>query len=206
MSTSTPSPVPPAPAAFSAAHAPTLRAATAADLPAVERLLAATGLPAAGIAEVFTAAPADFVVADDPHAPGELAAVAGLEVRGRAALLRSVAVHPARRRHRLGERVVRRAVRRAEERGLSALYLLTMTAEDYFPRFGFARVERGAVPPEIAESVEFRSACPASAVAMARPLGGAPGRPPGRSARATASARSAGTRSTPVSTACGATS
>jgi hypothetical protein len=30
-------------------------------------------------------------------------------------------------------------------------------------------VERGAVPPAIAETLEFRSACPASAVAMARP-------------------------------------
>lgn len=154
--------------------APTLRAATAADLPAVERLLAGTGLPTHGVAALFAARADDFVVADDPEAPGEVAAVAGLEVCGDDALLRSVAVRPAWRRHGLGEAVVRRLVCRAEERGLRALYLLTMTAEHYFPRFGFATVERGAVPAGIAATLEFRSACPASAVAMARPLDDAP--------------------------------
>ena len=67
--------------------------------------------------------------------------------------------------------VSERLVADAERRGLDALYLLTTTAEHYFPRFGFARVERGAVPSETGATVEFRSACPASAVAMARPLG-----------------------------------
>lgn len=148
-----------------------LRTATVADLPAIERLLAATGLPAAGMADVFAAAPDDFVVADDPHAPGELVAVAGLEVRCDDALLRSVAVQPAWRAHGLGQALVRRVVCQAEARGLRALYLLTMTAEHYFPRFGFAAVARDAVPAEIAATLEFRSACPASAVAMAKPLG-----------------------------------
>jgi len=46
-----------APSAFSAATLPTLRAATAADLPAVERPLAATGLPAAASATRLPAGP-----------------------------------------------------------------------------------------------------------------------------------------------------
>jgi amino-acid N-acetyltransferase len=159
------------PAAASAhAATPTLRAARADDLPAVLRLLADAGLPSAGVEALCATAADDFVVAEDPHAPGELAAVAGLEVCCDDALLRSVAVRPAWRRHKLGEAVVRRLVCRAEERGLRAVYLLTMTAEHYFPRFGFAPVARDAVPPEIAATVEVRSACPASAVAMAKPL------------------------------------
>lgn len=162
--TSTPS------AADDGAAVPVLRAATTADLPAVERLLAAADLPTAGIAALFAHRADDFVVADDPHAPGELAAVAGLEVCCDTALLRSVAVRPDWRAHGLGHALVRRVVCRAEEQGLRALYLLTLTAEHYFLRFGFARVERGAVPAEIAATLEFRSACPASAVAMARPL------------------------------------
>ena len=176
MTTPSPSPTPAASPTLTAAHAPVLRTATVADLPAIERLLAATGLPAAGMADVFAAAPDDFVVADDPHAPGELVAVAGLEVRcdgtpAANALLRSVAVHPAWRAHGLGQALVRRVVCQAEARGLRALYLLTTTAEHYFPRFGFAAVARDAVPAEIAATLEFRSACPASAVAMAKPLG-----------------------------------
>lgn len=149
---------------------PTLRPAAPADLPAVERLLAAAELPTAGVAALFATRADDFVVADDPTAPGELAAVAGLEVCCDNALLRSVAVRPDWRAHGLGQALVTRVVCRAEERGLNALYLLTMTAEHYFPRFGFERVERGAVPPEIAATLEFKSACPASAVAMAKPL------------------------------------
>lgn len=155
--------------------APTLRSAAPADLPAVQRLLAASDLPTAGLAELFATRADDFVVADDPDAPGELAAVAGLEVCGDGsrhanALLRSVAVRPAWRAHGIGQALVQRVLCRAEERGLRALYLLTMTAEHYFPRFGFARVARGAVPAEIAATLEFTSACPASAVAMARPV------------------------------------
>jgi amino-acid N-acetyltransferase len=150
--------------------APTPRAATPADLAAVERLLASADLPTQGVAEILATHPGDFVVADDPERAGELAAVAGLEVCSESALLRSVAVRPEWRARGLGRELVRRAVCEAEGRGLHALYLLTMTAEHYFPRFGFARVERGEVPAEIAGTLEFRSACPASAVAMAKPL------------------------------------
>ena len=58
----------------------------------------------------------------------------------------------------------------AEGRGLRALYLLTMTAEHYFPRFGFERIERSSIPRDIADTVEFKSACPATAVAMVRAI------------------------------------
>jgi arsenite methyltransferase len=152
------------------AVAPAPRIATPADLSAVERLLASSGLPTAGVKAIFATRADDFVVVDDPQAPGELAAVAGLEVCGEVALLRSVAVRPDRRAHGLGQALVGRLVAQAEERGLQALYLLTTTAEHYFPRFGFMPVGRDVVPPEITATVEFRNACPASAVAMARPL------------------------------------
>jgi amino-acid N-acetyltransferase len=151
---------------------PQFRPARPDDLAAVERLLADAGLPTAGVAELLAAHADDFVVADDPGAAGggELLAVAGLEVCCDNALLRSVAVRPEWRAHGLGHELVRRLVCRAEERGVRALYLLTMTAEHYFPRFGFERVERGAVPDDIAATLEFRSACPATAAVMARPV------------------------------------
>lgn len=152
------------------ANLPPLRAATPTDRAAVERLLAGADLAIAGVDGLLAEHPADFVVADDPARPGELAAVAGLEVRGDTALLRSVAVRPEWRQHGLGRELVRRLVCVAESRGLDALYLLTTTAEHYFPRFGFERIDRQAVPPEIAATLEFKSACPASAVAMAKPL------------------------------------
>jgi N-acetylglutamate synthase-like GNAT family acetyltransferase len=160
----------PAAAGDAAAGPPALRPARPDDLPAVRRLLGTAGLPTAGLAELFGASAADFVVADDPGAPGELAAVAGIEVCGDDALLRSVAVRAAWRGRGLARALVGRVADDAARRGLGALYLLTTTAAHYFPRLGFARVARDAVPPPVAGTVEFRGACPASATAMVRRL------------------------------------
>jgi amino-acid N-acetyltransferase len=144
---------------------PRLRAAVPADLEAVERLLTASDLPLDGVREALPT----FVVAD---ADGALVGVAGLEVRGCDALLRSVAVDPAWRSHGVGRALVTRLIADAESRGLHALYLLTTTAERYFPSFGFQPVTRDEVPAAVRETSEFRSVCPASAVVMARPCAG----------------------------------
>jgi amino-acid N-acetyltransferase len=151
-----------------------IRVATLDDLPAIERLLRAAELPTDGVADIVKQHAADFVVAEvrdaDTDRPS-LVGVAGLEVCCDNALLRSVAVRPEWRQHGVGRTLVQRLVCEAESRGIQALFLLTMTAEHYFPRFGFERIERGEVPPEIAATLEFKSACPASAVAMVKPLG-----------------------------------
>jgi amino-acid N-acetyltransferase len=145
-----------------------IRHAVTADLPEIERLLSDAGLPTAGVAEILDTSPSNFFVAEAENGMGRLVAVAGLEVCCDNALLRSVAVHPEWRSHGLGRELVRRIVCHAEERGIRALYLLTMTAEHYFPRLGFERVERSAVPREIAETLEFKSVCCASAAVMMR--------------------------------------
>lgn len=58
----------------------------------------------------------------------------------------------------------------ARTHGIKSVYLLTTTAADYFPRMGFARIERDEVPVAVQQSTEFRTLCPASAVAMRRVL------------------------------------
>ena len=136
-----------------------IRPAAASDLPAVERLLTDSALPLDGVREAL----ADFVVAE---AEGNLVGVAGLEVRREDALLRSVAVKPEWRSRGVGRQLVTRAIANAESRGLRALYLLTTTAERYFPSFGFAKIERDEVPAPIRETKEFTDACPASATVM----------------------------------------
>jgi amino-acid N-acetyltransferase len=153
--------------------APTMRGATPDDLTAIVQLLRDANLPTAGVAEIMTTHPDDFVVAEASDEAGtrQLVAVGGLEVCCNNALLRSVAVKQEWRKHGLGRDLVQRLVHLGEARGMSTLYLLTQTAEHYFPRFGFERIAREDVPPEIAETLEFTSACPASAVAMAKPLG-----------------------------------
>ena len=140
-----------------------LRTATASDLAAVEALLTANKLPLDGVAEALGC----FVVAEHDNS---LVGVAGIEHcgAGQHALLRSVAVADAWKGKGLGRLLVTHAIRDAEARGAHALYLLTTTAEHYFPSFGFTPITRDAVPAEIKANVEFTSACPASAVVMVR--------------------------------------
>lgn len=140
-----------------------IRGATMADLPAVERLLRESQLPLDGVREALNA----FLVAESG---GTLVGVAGLEVCCEHALLRSVAVVPSWRSKGLGRELISRIIADAESRGIKALYLLTTTAERYFPSFGFERITRDEVPADVQATGEFRGACPASATVMCRPL------------------------------------
>lgn len=139
----------------------TLRAATAADHGGVMALLQAAALPAAGVTPALT----DFFVVENR---GRIVGAIGLETYGSDALLRSAVVDPPFRGSGIGVALVERVLLRARERGVRAVYLLTTTAERYFPRFGFEPVARADVPEAVRASVEFREACPASAVAMRR--------------------------------------
>jgi amino-acid N-acetyltransferase len=137
----------------------TISPATTADLPAVHALLASCGLPVAGLAEHVRTA---LVARDDARIVGS----AALEVHGRHALLRSVAVDPAHRGTGLGQRLTAEALALARAEGLSSVTLLTETAAGFFPKFGFVAVSRADVPAELQASAEFTGACPASARAM----------------------------------------
>lgn len=138
-----------------------IREATSSDLVAVERLLRANKLPVDGVSENFSG----FLVAEDE---GTIAGAVGLERYGSAALLRSAVVSPANRGTGVGRQLVESLLRRAKEDGIDELYLLTTTAEKYFPRFGFAPTTRTAVPESVKASAEFRGACPDTAVVMTR--------------------------------------
>jgi amino-acid N-acetyltransferase len=138
-----------------------LRPATGADLGQIEQLLTSNGLPLDGVAEALSA----FVVADDGN---DIVGVAGLEVCCDNGLLRSVAVADGWRSRGLGRALVTRVISDAEARGIHALYLLTTTAERYFPSFGFRTIARDEVPEDIRSTKEFQGACPASATVMCR--------------------------------------
>lgn len=145
----------------------TLRMAQRADEEAVTTLLAASSLPLDGVHDALPG----FVVAE--HG-GSVVGVAGIEVcgsTGEFALLRSVAVTPAWQSRGLGRALVSRAIAVAAARGVKALYLLTTTAEGWFPAFGFAVTPREAVPADIRASAEFMEACSASATVMVRVIG-----------------------------------
>ena len=141
-----------------------IRSATSHDLSAVSHLLQEAALPLDGLDEQWGPG---YAVAVDA---GAVVGAAGVERYGRFGLLRSVVTAPGRRGHGIADTLVRNRLAWASTEGLEGVYLLTTTAAEYFPRLGFERVERDAVPIEIRESREFTSACPSSAVAMHRAL------------------------------------
>src|SRR5438093_4057410 len=119
-----------------------IRPARSGDLAGIERLLTAAHLPLAGVAGALEG----FVVAESD---GAIVGTAALELCSDNALLRSVAVAPEWRSRGLGRALVTRVIADAESRGLRALYLLTTTAERYFPSFGFREVARAHVPADV---------------------------------------------------------
>ena len=142
---------------------PAVQHAGAGDFDAIARLLRDQHLPLDGLQDHL----ATTLVARDGDA---IVGSAALEVYGDGALLRSVAVTSTLQHAGLGRILVDAAIDLARARGIPALYLLTTTAERYFPRFGFERIERADVPPGVQRSVEFTSACPASAIVMRKGL------------------------------------
>jgi amino-acid N-acetyltransferase len=139
------------------------------DAPAVLALLENSGLPVDGVLEHLGTA---IVARDGARVVG----CAAVERYVDGALLRSVAVEAAARGSGVGQHLTREALELAGRLGAPAVYLLTTTAERFFPRFGFVPVARADVPPGVQQSVEFRSACPSTAIAM-RLLLPAPGVP-----------------------------
>jgi amino-acid N-acetyltransferase len=136
------------------------------DEAAVKRLLAEAGLPTSDI----TAAHMEHFFGCG--GPSGLTAVVGLELYRNSGLLRSLAVATPARGRGLGKRLVAHAERYAQEHGVKELYLLTTTAEAFFSRLGYRRVERDAVPDAIKATREYSGICPASSAVMARELPG----------------------------------
>jgi len=133
------------------------------DVDGVRRLLTASGLPLDGLDDHL----ATLLVARDA---GRIVGSAALEVYRDGALLRSVAVAPELQGRGVGHDLTNAAIRLASEIRMPDLYLLTTTAEQFFPKFGFERIDRRAVPESVQQSVEFRSACPSTAIVMRKPL------------------------------------
>ncbi|MEO8286029.1 MAG: arsenic resistance N-acetyltransferase ArsN2 [Chloroflexota bacterium] len=141
----------------------TIQPATPQDLPAILALLERSGLPTDGFVEQR---PYTVVAHEDTVLVGS----AALEIYGSDALLRSVAVDESLRGQGVGKRLTQAALDHALAAGISGIYLLTETAGDFFPRFGFAPVTRADVPAGVRQSVEFTSACPESALVMSKQL------------------------------------
>jgi len=101
---------------------------------------------------------------------GILIATGALQHAGDSAIFRSFSVNPEFRNKGFGERIYESILKSASVRGISTLYLLTTTAERYFLKRGWTRLDRNSTPKAVLESSEFKTICPSTAVCMAFPL------------------------------------
>ena len=105
---------------------------------AIAGLLTAAELP---VEDLDVAMLDAFVVATEG---GEHVGVAGLEVYGPNALLRSLAIDAGHRSRGLGASLVDAIETQARGRGVTALFLLTTTAVGFFKRLGYTAHDRAA--------------------------------------------------------------
>src|SRR5215510_6469776 len=126
-----------------------IQPANPSDLPAVRRLLETQHLPLDGVDEHV----ATMVVAKKGS---EVVGAAAVELYAEGALLRSVVVDPTVRGQGLGHRLSDAALSIARDRGRYTAFLLTTTAERFFPKLGFEQIVRDDVPASVQASIEFQ--------------------------------------------------
>jgi len=140
-----------------------IRSAELIDLQQIVEFLKVNGLPTVGVESWYP----NFVIATDEK--GTLLGVAGLEIYGRVALLRSVAVEKDSRRMGHGRALVEAVLRNAKQNGVHTIYLLTETASDYFKHLGFDLVDRKDIDGVVMASLEFTE-CRSTALAMRKTI------------------------------------
>jgi arsenate reductase len=145
----------------------TVRKAARGDLNRITQLLESASLPTLGVAEHLQ----HFLVAE---VEGTIVGALGLEVYGDTALLRSAVVLDEMRNRGIGAHLYAKNVDQARQLGVRRLLLLTNTAEGYFARKGFKKIDQKSVTGPVTASVEFTGACPSHAACMELLLDDAP--------------------------------
>jgi N-acetylglutamate synthase-like GNAT family acetyltransferase len=137
----------------------TIRRATSNDLGGIMHLLESASLPTLGVTDHVQ----HFLVAEKDET---IVGTVGLEVYGDTALLRSAVVTADLQNKGIGSLLYDRNLDQARQLNVQRLVLLTNTAEKYFERKGFRKIDQKSVTGPITSSVEFTGACPSHAACM----------------------------------------
>ena len=140
-----------------------IESAKISDLEEIYALLKIVDLPIEGVKENI-----DYflLLIRQVDTTEEIIGCVGLEMYGQLALLRSAVIHPDHQGKKYGKQLTSAIIAFAKLNGVSQLYLLTETAEQFFQKLGFIKIERSQVPDSVKESIEFTSLCPDSATTM----------------------------------------
>lgn len=134
------------------------------DLTTIKQILRACQLPGSDLTDYHLRH--FFILKNDSEGLGTV----GLEIYGTNGLLRSLATKEKIRGKGLGKLLVNTIEQYAQQKNISALYLLTTTAEDFFGKLGYLNISRNDIPEEVKNSKEFSSICPGSAASMIKHL------------------------------------
>ena len=140
--------------------------ASAEDEEQVKKILAASGLH---YQDISPSELKHFLIARENTAL-PLAGVVGLEPKDEVGLLRSLAVAKNYRRQGLATQLVHKIEEYARSQQMDTLYLLTLTAEDFFAGRGYTKAERESAPEALQKTTEFKSLCPETSVCMKKHL------------------------------------
>ena len=140
--------------------------ASAEDEEQIKQILATSDLP---YQDISSSELQHFLIVKDGNA-AILAGVVGLEQKDDVGLLRSLAVAKTYRRKGLATQLVNKIEEYARSKKVATLYLLTLTAEDFFTKRGYQKADRKSAPPVLQETTEFKSLCPETAVCMKKHL------------------------------------
>jgi amino-acid N-acetyltransferase len=138
-----------------------LRPAELGDRRYIKRLLKHNDLPIADLSENWSC----FYVCETET---ERIGVCGLKQYHEVGLIRSVVIEESARGNGYGTRVCNKLLARARSVGISTVYLLTTTADEFFERLSFERIARETTPPSIQSTSEFSDLCPAIAACIKR--------------------------------------
>lgn len=136
------------------------------DEPWIRQLLISCGLPQEDLHRDHFI---HFVVYKER---GLILGVVGLQIFGRIALLRSLAVNERYRNRGIASQMVAKIEEYGRSQQIEKLYLLTTSAEEFFAKRGYQRIDRKFAPPEIKATREFQNLCPDSSVCLTKDLGG----------------------------------
>jgi amino-acid N-acetyltransferase len=140
-----------------------IQQATEKDLDAIKKLLDDNNLPTTDIHQ-------DNIQLFIGLIDDKIMSVIGLEKYKNVGLLRSLAVTDLFKNQQVGSRLIRHIVDLCASEHIDKIYLLTTTADKYFVKFGFTKIERMEAPDILKQTREFKDICPVSAVLMYKSL------------------------------------
>lgn len=141
----------------------TIQLLNSSEFNSIKKLLQSVGLPDSDL----ETSPVHFF---GIRKKNEIIATGALEIYGKNAVLRSVAIKQNFQKSGFGKQIVKFLEKKAAEQGVEKLFLLTTTSESFFVKLNFQSIKREMCPDEIKSNAQFKDICPSTASCLFKNL------------------------------------